>query len=80
VNRSSGTHYRKKRSFHASLIRKLRRLALRLESEPRQCSVSLLKGVDGSIGELRKLRDYMEAERKALTTAFYGKPPGVILP
>lgn len=81
VNRSSGTHYRKKRSFHASLIRKLRRLALRLESEPRQCSVSLLEGVDASIGELRKLRDYIRgAERKALTTAFYGKPPGAILP
>lgn len=81
VNRSSGTHYKAKQFFHASLIRELRWLASSLEREPRQCSVSLLEGVDASIGELKKLRDYIrEAERKALTTAFYGKPPGVVLP
>jgi hypothetical protein len=80
VDRSSGTHFKNKRLFRVSLIRKLRWLASSLEGEPKYCSVSLLEGVDASIGELRKLRDHIrEAEGKALTTAFYGQPPGVVL-
>jgi hypothetical protein len=80
INRSLSAHSKKKRSSHAGLIRKLRWLALSLEREPRHCSVSLLEGIDASIRELRNLRYYIwEAERKALTTAFHGQPPGVVL-
>jgi hypothetical protein len=75
-NHSLGTHYRKEPT-RANFARKLRRLASSVDEEPVHRLMLLLEEVGLAVGELR---DYIrEAERKALTTAFHGQPPGVVL-
>lgn len=75
-NHSSGTHYRKEPT-RVNFARELRRLASSVDEEPVHRLTPLLEEVGLAVG---KLRDYIrEAERKALTTAFHGQPPGVVL-
>jgi len=75
-NHSLGTHYRKEPT-RVNFARELRRLASSVDEEPVHRLMPLVEEV-GLLVE--KLRDCIrEAEGKALTTAFHGQPPGVVL-
>jgi hypothetical protein len=75
-NHSLGTHYRKEPT-RVKLARELRRLASSVDEDPVHRLMPLLEEVILAAEELRKC--IRKAERKALTTAFHGQPPGVVL-
>jgi hypothetical protein len=61
----------------SALIRKLGRLVAKLQKDPGHCSSSLLDRFEALTRQLRKR--IKTGEKKALTTAFSGRPPQVMM-
>lgn len=74
--RPTGVHSLECRS-RAGLSQKLRQLASSLEKEPDHSLKALLEKIEVSVREVR--HRVHKAEQTALTSGFYGQPPGVTI-